>query len=407
MAAVLGYHGRMDTLMAYERDPYECELATVVVRAGVDGERPYAVLADTICFPEGGGQPADRGWLGDRAVLDVQWAGGEIRHYLAAPAATGAALLRLDWARRFDHMQQHTGQHLLTAVAQDRHGWPTTAFHLGPELCDVELDVAALDGGRLDALEEAVNTEIRAARPVVPRRVGEPELAALAVRTRGLPAGHSGDIRLVEIAGVDLNTCGGTHVRSTAEIQCVKLLGTEPMRGGTRVFFAAGGRVLRLLAAHERRNAALRALLGSPDSALVEAVQSRLEDLRRTEKRVRATEDELATAIAATLAGQGDTVVDVHLDGHDLPFLQLIGRKVAAVAPHKVVLLTAAAGADNCFVVAAGPQAGVDVQSAGRRVAAALGGRGGGSGLLAQGRAPSLAARDAALRALRDAPRGG
>jgi Ser-tRNA(Ala) deacylase AlaX len=396
----------MNTLTAYELDPYRRELAAEVVRTGSDGERPFAVLADTICFPEGGGQPADRGWLGGEAVLDVQWAGGEIRHYLAAPAVVGAALLRLDWARRFDHMQQHTGQHLLTAIAQDRFGWPTTAFHLGAELCDIELDVAALDGVRLEAFEEAVNAEIRAAHPVVPRRVDEREYSALAVRTRGLPAGHSGDIRLVEIPGVDLNTCGGTHVRNTAEIQCVKLLGTEPMRGGTRVFFAAGDRVLRSLAAHEQRSAALRTLLGSPDSALAETVQSRLDDLRRTEKRLRVTEDELATAVAATLGGREETVVDMHFEGRELPFLQQVGRKVAAAAPRKVVLLTATEGTDNCFVVAAGAQAGVDIQSAGRQIAAALGGRGGGSGLLAQGKAPSLAGRDAALRTLRDTPRG-
>ena len=391
----------MNTLTAFERDPYRRELATEVVRTGLDGERPFAVLADTICFPEGGGQPADRGWLSGGVVLDVQWTGGEIRHYLAAPAVVGAALLRLEWARRFDHMQQHTGQHLLTAVAQDRHNWPTTAFHLGAELCDIELGAASLDANRLDVLEEEVNAEIRAARPVTTQRVSVREYEALAVRTRGLPAGHSGDIRLVEISGLDLNTCGGTHVRSTAEIQCLKLLGTEPMRGGTRVFFAAGGRVLRLLATHEQRSAVLRTLLGSPDATLVETVQSRLEDLRRTEKRLRVTEDELAAAVAATLAGREETVVDMHFEGRELPFLQQLARKITAAAPRMAVLLTATTGADNCFVVAAGAQSGVDVQAAGRQIATALGGRGGGSALLAQGKAPSLAGRALALESLR------
>jgi len=392
---------------AYEREPYRRELVAEIVRTGIDRDRPYAVLADTVCFPEGGGQPADHGWLADAAVVDVQWAAGEIRHYLTAPVAAGTATLRLDWQRRFDHMQQHTGQHLLTAIAQDRHGWPTTAFHLGAEVCDVELDVNALDGARLAALEEAVNAEIRAALPVAPRRVSEQEYATLAVRTRGLPAGHSGDVRLVEISGIDCNTCGGTHVRCTAEIGCLKLLGTEPMRGGTRVFFAAGGRVLRRLAAHEERSSALRALLGAPDGGLVEAVRARLEDLRQAERRLRATEEELAAALAATLAAGDGVAVDAHFDGRDLVFLQQIGRRLAAAAPGKAALLTATAGAESCFVVAAGPQAGLDVQTLGRRIAAALGGRGGGSGLLAQGKASSLAGRDEALRLLREAPRNG
>ena len=144
-------------------------------------------------------------------------------------------------------------------------------------------------------------------------------------------------------------------------------------------------------------------LLGAPDAALPETVRSRLEELRQLEKRLRAAEDELATAIAATLAGQAENVVEAHLEGRDLPFLQQLGRKVATAAPRKAVFLTATAGAEHCFVVAAGAQAGVDVQAVGRQIATALGGRGGGSGLLAQGKAPSLAGRAAALEALRSA----
>jgi Ser-tRNA(Ala) deacylase AlaX len=397
----------VDRLPAFECDPYLRELATEVVRCGADGDRPWAVLADTICFPEGGGQPADRGRLGEVAVVDVQWAGGEIRHHLAAPVAAGPALLRLDWERRFDHMQQHSGQHLLTAVAQDRFGWPTTAFHLGADGCDVELDVPRLDRDQLERLEAAVNEEVRAARPVSGRHVSEPEYRTLAVRTRGLPAGHSGDVRLVEIAGLDCNTCGGTHVRSTAEIQCLKVLGTEPMRGGTRVFFAAGGRALRRLGAHELRNAELRALLGAPDGELAATVRARLEELRQLEKRLRAAEDELASASAATLAGREGAAVEAHFEGRDLAFLQRLGRSLAALATDKAALLTARTGADACFVVVAGAASGLDVQALGRRVAAALGGRGGGFGQLAQGKAPSLAGREEALRLLRAAVGGG
>ena len=111
--------------------------------------------------------------------------------------------VELDWARRFDHMQQHTAQHLLTAVAADRFGWPTTAFHLGEHVSDVELDVAAIDEEQLRSLENAVAAEVRAARPVTARRVSRDEYERTDVRSRGLPAGHAGDVRLVEIDGVD------------------------------------------------------------------------------------------------------------------------------------------------------------------------------------------------------------
>ncbi len=396
----------MSQLPAYERDPYLCDLATEVVTAGVDGERPYAVLADTVCYPEGGGQPADRGQLGAVEVVDVQRVAGEIRHYLKASAAFGPVAVRLDWERRFDHMQQHTGQHVLTAVAQDRFGWPTTAFHLGEETCDVELDVGRLDQGRLDALEAAVNAEVRAARPVTSRRVTRQDYEALSVRTRGLPVGHTGDVRLVEIAGIDLNTCGGTHVRTTAEIGGVKLLGTEPMRGGTRVFFVAGGRALHRLGDHERRCAALRALLGAPDAELVEVARGKLEELRHQEKRLRALADELAAATATALAAGDAALVEAHFDDRALPFLQHLARELVAAAPAKVALLTAVAGADACFVLAAGDAVALDVQALGREIATALGGRGGGSGKLFQGKAGSLEGRAAAIEIIRQALAG-
>ena len=126
-------------LPAYEREPYRAVLDASILEVRDDAGRAYAVLDDTILFPEGGGQPSDRGFLNEVEVLDVQKSGGEIRHYVAARVAPGPVRVRLDWDRRFDHMQQHTGQHLLSAIAQDGFGWPTTAFHLGPEVCDVEL----------------------------------------------------------------------------------------------------------------------------------------------------------------------------------------------------------------------------------------------------------------------------
>ena len=232
-------------LPAYEREPYRTTLDTSILETGDEEGRPYAILGDTILFPEGGGQPPDHGFLNDVEVLDVQKTGGEVRHYVAAPVAPGPVKVRLDWDRRFDLMQQHTGQHLLSAVAEDRFGWPTTAFHLGPEVCDVELDVRAPSPADLEALGDAIAAEIRAARAVRPRRVTLDELRALPVRTRGLPEGHAGDVRLVEIEGVDLNTCGGTHLSSTAEIEVVALLSAEPLRGGTRLSFVAGRRARR------------------------------------------------------------------------------------------------------------------------------------------------------------------
>jgi len=385
----------MRGMPAYERDSYLRELETEIVESGVEGERPFALLADTILYPEGGGQPADRGSLGEIAVLDVQRRESGIRHYLERPVEPGPVTVRLDWRRRFDHMQQHTGQHLLTALAHDRFSWPTTAFHLGEQVCDIELDVPALAPLQIEMLEESVAEEIRAAHPVTSRHAHPEDLERLGVRTRGLPAGHHGDVRLVEIAGLDLNTCGGTHVLSTAEIEAVKLLGTEPMRGGTRLFYIAGGRVRHRLASHEVRSARLRSLLGTPDAEIVAAVEARLDLGRAAEKRIRTLEEELAAAVAETLAARPDRVVSAHLEGKDTPFLQRIAKRL--VSTEKAAMLTASAAEGGFFVLVAGEGVTLDVQAAGRELAGIMGGRGGGSGRTFQGKVTTFADREAAL----------
>ena len=396
----VAYHARMHTVFAYERDPYLKRLDTEIVEVGTDGGRPFAVLADTVLYPEGGGQPADRGRLGEVPVVDVRRHEGVVRHVLERDTPLGPTTARLDWVRRFDHMQQHTAQHLLTALADDRFGWPTTAFHLGEQICDIELAVAALNPVELRMLEETVAAEIRAARAVSARRVSPDAFATLAVRTRGLPAGHAGDVRLVEISGIDLNTCGGTHLRSTSEIEAVKLLGSEPMRGGTRLFWVAGGRVRARLAAHEERCSALRALLGAPDEEVVRATELKLEQLHAIEKHLRAIEEELADSTASALAARPAGVASAHFDGKDAAFLQRVGRRLSTSAPGMAAFLTASLGEQSFFLIVVGEAAALDAQAAGREIAGLLAGRGGGSGRIFQGKTGSLASRDAALARL-------
>jgi len=395
----------------YEREPARRECEAEVVETGETGGRPFAVLSDTIFYPEGGGQPADRGTLDGVPVLDVQRVGEAIRHTLERPVAPGPARLVLDWARRFDHMQQHTGQHLLSAIAEDRFGWRTTAFHLGPAVSDIELDVAALEAGPREALEEAVAAAIRAARPVRALRLSREDFDRLpSVRTRGLPEGHAGDVRLVEIEGIDLNTCGGTHLANTAEIESLALLATEPMRGGTRVYFVAGGRLRRRLGSHEERNARLRGLLGAPEDAFAATLEAKLEQLHGAERRVRHLEQELAeaaaTALAAAAAVAGERVAAAHFAERDAAFLGAVARALSQVPGATVVLLTAGPGPAGPFVVAAGADFAGDLPALGRFVAEGLAGRGGGSGRIFQGKAERIDLRDAVRAALLRAPGG-
>jgi alanyl-tRNA synthetase len=375
---------------AFERDVGLFTLDTEVVETGHDGDRVYAIAADTLFYPEGGGQPADRGRMSGVEVVDVQKVEAEIRHYLNREIAVGPVTMDLDWSRRFDHMQQHTGQHVLTVVALKQFGWPTTAFHLGPEVSDIELDLPSLGDRDLRRLEDAVAEEIRAGRPVTVRYARLEEMETLGVRSRLLPEGHSGEIRLVEIEGLDLNTCGGTHVRSTAEIGSLALIGTEPMRGGTRVFFVAGDRLRRRLVEHEKRNLKLRALLDAADGDLPELVELRIgreKELARERRRLLV---ELARVEAGRLVERDEIVLAAHWDDRDMPFLQEVGKALVERSSGRVALLTAGVGSEGAFLLVAEEASGLDLAVVGPRVCGVLDGRGGGRAPFYQGRAAAL-----------------
>jgi alanyl-tRNA synthetase len=387
---------------AYERDAYLRVLDTEVVEAGVAGEQPYAVTADTLFYPEGGGQPADRGTMAGVEVVDVRKTeDGSIRHFVAERISEGPVRQELDWSRRYDHMQQHTAQHVITATALARLGWATTAFHLGPDLSDIELDVADLRRADLDRLEEEVMEVIRAGRAVSIRYAARDQMEELGVRSRLLPQDFEGDeLRLVEVDGVDLNTCGGTHVRSTSEVGVVSLIGTESMRGGTRVFFLAGDRVRRRLAGHELRNARLREILDTADEDMPEIVQHRLEHEKRLARERRRLAEELAEAVAVAMAAEPGHVAVRHWEDRDMDFLQKLGRGLLAIAPSRVALLTSGQGSEGVFVIAAGDEAPVDLGVVGPEIAELLEGRGGGSHGIFQGKAAKLSERKRAAELL-------
>lgn len=394
----------------YEEDPYRRE-AEVLVLAQGDAEpgspAPYfADLAETLLYPGGGGQPADFGELAgagacSRVLAETKLESGGWRLYLDAPAPVADAgwLLRLDWRRRFDFMQQHTAQHLISALAEDRFGWKTTSFHLGEELTDIELDSPSLAPEQLAQLEDEVAAAIRATLPVRARRVSMAEYEALPkVRSRGLPAGHQGSVRLVEIEGIDLATCGGTHLRSTAEIEMVKLLGTEPMRGGTRLYWVAGGRVRRRLLEHEERAARLRRLLDGGDGEMVSLLEGRLEQLAELRRGKEKLETRLAAAEAAAC---GDApFADRHFEDGDLPYLQKVARNWQTGGAAGTLFLTAGKGGEAAFLLATRGARELDLKALGAQVAALLAGKGGGAGRLFQGKAGSLVQRHEALALL-------
>lgn len=223
------------------------------------------ILKDTIMFPGGGGQPCDSGILNGIPVVRVTRENGQAVHLLTSPVKPKSdAVLILHWARRFDHMQQHTAQHLISALAEKVFKLQTMSWNLGTTENYIELDSPDVNVYKMEQLEQMVNEVIRSCVPVTVAYYEKGDVALSQVRTRlELPEYHDGQIRVVTIQGVDSNTCCGTHVKNTSELQAIKLMYTEKgKRNRTNLYFIAGDRVLGFARRSVFRDRKLTQLLG-------------------------------------------------------------------------------------------------------------------------------------------------
>ena len=392
----------------YLADPYLDRFDAEVLAERRLGDRPAVVLSRTAFYPEGGGQPADLGTLGAARVVDVQEVDGEILHALDGPAPRGAVTGSIDRARRLDHMQQHHGQHLLSAAFEAGLGARTLSFHLGRELCTLDLDLSAdrLRPATLSEVEGAANALVWRDLEVEAREVGPEELAALALRrepTRGSRVvivrddGRDGGPPRV----VDASPCGGTHPRRTGEVGAVAVLRAQRWGPGARVEFACGARVVaQLHAAGDALAAVAGALRCAPAEAPAAASRLAAESLAQR-KDVDRLVLLLAQAEAERLAARPGEVVEelTAPAGDPATWLRAVGQAVAARG--RLALLGARGGgrALLCFARPKGP--GPDLGAALREAVGLLGGKGGGAPDLAQGGGPLVERLADALQAAR------
>jgi alanyl-tRNA synthetase len=238
----------MATHRRYYDDSFEREFTATVVSCCepvLHGTaQAWEVVLDTTAFyPTSGGQPNDVGRLGETNVLDVRDEDEEIVHVVDGPLGHGVVKACIDWTRRMDHMQQHTGQHLLSAMFQERFGRPTVSFHLGAEVCTIDLRGPEPSEEILEGAERAANQVIFDDRPVTVRYGTAEDLAERGVRKE---VARSGILRAIEIEGADLQPCGGTHVKRTAQIGMILVRRCTKIRQDWRVEFVCGRRAERV-----------------------------------------------------------------------------------------------------------------------------------------------------------------
>jgi alanyl-tRNA synthetase len=395
----------MKTERLYYTDSYVQSFAAQIVARSTYRGRPAVALDRSAFYPEGGGQPADRGSIDAVAVLDVQAEDDVIWHVLAEDVALPEQVhCRLDWQRRFDHMQQHHGQHLLTAAFLALGGPATTSFHLGESNATIDLDTPELAAELVAAAEDLANQVIWEDRPVIARFVTVEELATLPLRK---PPTVSGPVRVVSVADFDYSACGGTHPHSTGGVGLVAVRRWSRQKRSTRLEFLCGGRALRdyrALNAAATRSASYLSVGRDELEAAVERMQTANDTLR---KEAGDLQSQLclyeARALYEAAQQRGAVRLVVHRqDGENPERLRELGRRIAEQAGG-VAVLASVVGERAHLLVTCAADSGLDAHKLLQTGIAVIGGRGGGSSHMAQGGGANLPALSAALAAMGDA----
>ena len=392
----------------YYADAYLRSFDARIVDRADDGRTIY--LDRTAFYPTSGGQPFDTGSLAGIAVTDVIDEGDRIAHVLAAPAPRDVQVVTgiVDWTRRFDHMQQHTGQHLLSAILSDRFALDTVSVHFGATSSTLDLDSESVPAKTLVAAEELANLAI-----AEPLEVSVFYESAATVTGLRKAAPRDGELRIVDIDALDRSACGGTHVRSTAEIGALLIRGTERVRKTTRVEFVCGLRAVRAAREDHELLSALALSVGVAPSELVAKTKAQAEELRAAQSARRmavASLDayrarEMFDAATPDASGRRRIVVR-HITGSPAgspaPTNSWTIEELRSLAQATLALgdaLFVGTLATPPTIVVASTEGGLDAGAALKKVLAEHGGRGGGNARIAQGTVPTLDALDAAVAA--------
>ena len=375
------------TNLLYYTDSTCTEFVADVVGVEQVGDRQAVCLDRTAFYPTSGGQPHDTGRLGSARVVDVlAREDGSVWHIVEAASVLSLGQVlqgNVDWARRFDHMQQHTGQHILSAELARLANAQTVGFHLGSDKVSIDLD-RALTPEEVAEAESSANRVVWDNLSVTVRFESAAETAKLELRK---PSARRGRVRLVEIRGCDLSACGGTHVGYTGSVVMIASCSTERYKSGTRLWFLCGDRALRYVRQQRRQiERCVRLLSVTPDGIVAEIERNQREKLDQR-SRIRTLQARLVALDASQLVASsqpkgGATVIVSRLGAHDIRSLKAVALDIVRRPDHVAVLTSDAKPLE--IVVARANNVSLDASALIRSVIDRWGGRGGGNEEFAQ-----------------------
>lgn len=384
----------MENKLFYQ-DAYKQSFTGQVVRQEQDGAGNwYLILQQTAFYPTGGGQPHDLGTIGGIKVVNVEEIDGEIRHYLESPIEElGKEVFgEIDWQRRFDHMQQHSGQHILSAAFDYLFQYKTVSFHLGNEFLTIDIETESLTEQEAKRVEELANKIILENRPIEIKWVTEDELSQYPLRKE---TKVKEDIRLVIIPDFDYNGCGGTHPKATGEVQAIKILDWERQKKNIRVQFVCGNRVLVALHQKQKVLLELTKLLNTPEKDMGQAVIRLLENGKLVEKSFEQARESLLHYEAKELlenskTGNEETIVTSIFQNRTIQELQKLARYVTVEDAKSMVFLVSENEDRLQLVCARGTARLENMKNLIANALRLINGKGGGNDSFAQGGGASL-----------------
>ena len=375
--------------------------ATVISKGTDENGRNFIVLSNTVFYPTGGGQPHDLGIINGIGVIDVEKVGNEIRHYIQGDVSilTGEVQGQINWQRRFDHMQQHAGQHILTAAFVELFNLPTVSFHLGSEQVTIDLAVDTISEEQLLAAEALANDIILENRPIETTWITENELENYDLRK---DVAVTGDIRLVIIPNFDYNGCGGTHPIATGQVSAIKILGTEKMKGNIRVSFVCGQRVLKELAMRKKVLADVARQLSVPEAEAAAALAKILSAQKNTEKALSHAKDELLQFEAKALISNNNHMIAAAFSNRTMQELQKLARIIVTEQKDAIVLLVTENEDKLQFVAARGAATERSMKDIAAKILPLINGKGGGNDQMVQGGGEQLISTGELLKAMQN-----
>src|SRR5437016_1742848 len=326
----------METERLYYNDPYLLEFDANIIETRPVGDRLGIILDKTAFYPTSGGQPNDLGTINGLPLVDCleDEASGNIIHVIEGTITGSSVHGRIDPARRADHMQQHSGQHLLSQAFVELFNWPTVSFHLGTVSCTIDLPVDSVSREQAEAAEELANRIVRENRSVAVRYVAPEKIAEAGLRK---PTERSGDIRVIDIAGYDRSACGGTHVRITGEIGPILITGIERAKKQTRVEFICGKRVLKYASQANHTLAGISQTVSAAQFETATAVRTLWDEHQKLRKQVEDLESQLLDYEAAGFPVTDGLAVAV-FKTRGIEKLNMLATKICA-RPNTVALL--------------------------------------------------------------------